>query len=65
MPILLVSPFDLEHSHADIFKAVMWVAELIAQVRGESLVLANNPTSEWDFEPHAKVRVVRYAFNTF
>ncbi|THU79804.1 cysteine proteinase [Dendrothele bispora CBS 962.96] len=40
--------------HVPILLAVMWVAELIAQVRGESLVLANNPTSEWDFEPHAK-----------
>lgn len=38
----------------------MWVAEIVAEVRGENLSLANNSTSGWIFDAHAKVKLALY-----
>jgi hypothetical protein len=62
VPILLVR-FLLDPAywpHADKKKAVMWIAEIIAEIRGENLSLANNPVSDWIFDAHAKVSLRLY-----
>ncbi|THU78502.1 hypothetical protein K435DRAFT_876564 [Dendrothele bispora CBS 962.96] len=44
-----------QKKHTAVLAALMWVTERIAEYRGETVVLARNPNTDWVCSPHVEV----------
>jgi hypothetical protein len=41
-------------------QVLMWLAEIMGQIRGESVKLQDNQFTDWACDPHTKVKSVLY-----
>ncbi|THU98886.1 cysteine proteinase [Dendrothele bispora CBS 962.96] len=44
-----------QKKHTALLAALMWVTERVAEYRGETVVLARNPHTDWSCDPHVEV----------
>ncbi|KAF5360327.1 hypothetical protein D9757_013947 [Collybiopsis confluens] len=43
--------------NTNLMLVLMWLTEILGQMRGDTVCLSNNPETDWVFDPHSKVRV--------
>ncbi|THU79087.1 hypothetical protein K435DRAFT_811000 [Dendrothele bispora CBS 962.96] len=44
-----------QKKHTALLAVLMWITERVAEYRGETVVLARNPNTDWSCNPHAEV----------
>ncbi|THU96691.1 cysteine proteinase [Dendrothele bispora CBS 962.96] len=44
-----------QKKHTSLLAALMWITEQVADYRGENVVLARNPDTDWSCNPHVEV----------
>ncbi|THU95863.1 cysteine proteinase [Dendrothele bispora CBS 962.96] len=44
-----------EKKHTSLLAVLMWITERIAEYRGETVILAHNPKTDWACNPHVEV----------
>ncbi|KAJ3739851.1 hypothetical protein EV360DRAFT_76823, partial [Lentinula raphanica] len=52
-----------KRKNTNIMLVLMWLTEILASMRGESVCLTNNPQSTWVCDPHSKVPFQPNAFD--